>query len=219
MFRTRVRFGWRQTTSPRSAQLDAVGDQPRQHRMQRPEVLELGEDQPHHSADLLIGVQDHLPGRAAPVAHRQFDPQRPAAGLRQTPAPHPLLDQVKLGLADRALETEQEPIVVLGRIVDAVRIREQGPRQRAQFKQLVPVPARAGQPRHLDSQHHPDVAQPDLGDQAGKARPVLAAGRGVAHVVVDHQHPRRRPPQQVGALDQGVLHLRGLGVVLDLTQR
>jgi len=56
-----------------------------------------------------------------------------------------LLDDVQLGLADRALEPEHEPVVVVRRIVDAVEIAQQRPEQRADLDQLVPVAAAAGQ--------------------------------------------------------------------------
>ena len=84
-------------------------------------------------------------------------------------------------------------------------------------QQLIPVPATARQPRHLDAQDHPDVAEADLGHQTGKARPVLPTAGRVPHVLIDHQDPRRRPAQHARPLDQRVLQLRRLGVVGDLT--
>jgi hypothetical protein len=75
-------------------QLDAVVDQPAQHRVQRAELGELGEDQPDHGLDLLVGVQRRLPRRAAHIPGRQTDGQLPTAGLGQPPGLHPLLEQV-----------------------------------------------------------------------------------------------------------------------------
>jgi hypothetical protein len=90
-------------------------------------VLEQVEDQADHGLDLLVRVEHHLAARAAHEPDRQRDGQLPATGLGQAARGHPLADQVQLGLADRALQSQQQPIVVLGRVVDAVRIREQSP--------------------------------------------------------------------------------------------
>jgi hypothetical protein len=48
---------------------------------------------------------------------------------------------VELALADGALQAQQHPIIVLGRVVDPVQITQQRARHRAQFQQLMPFPA------------------------------------------------------------------------------
>jgi hypothetical protein len=48
-----------------------------------------------------------------------------------------LLDRVQFGLADPALQAQEHAVVVLGRVVDAVRVGQQGPGQGAQLKELV----------------------------------------------------------------------------------
>jgi hypothetical protein len=101
-------------------------------------------------------------------------------------------------------------------VVDAVRITQQGSRQGAQLKELVPFATTTRQPGHLDPQHDPHVIQTDFGNQALEAGPGIDPGRGMPQVLVDHQHPRRRPPQRNGAFHQRVLQPRGLLMVPDL---
>ncbi len=52
---------------------------------------------------------------------------------------------------------------MISRVIDPVRIAQQGPRQSAQLQELMPFPATACQPRHLDAQHDAHMIQPDLG--------------------------------------------------------
>jgi hypothetical protein len=126
--------------------LHLVPDQEPQHRVHRAQLIEQPEHQPHDRLDLLIGIQGHLPGGPAGIPGRQRNRQLPAAGLSQPPRRHPLPDQMQLNLAHGPFQAQQQPVVVLIGIVDPVRVGQQRPGQRAQLDQLMPVPARAGQP-------------------------------------------------------------------------
>ena len=99
------------------AQLDAVVHQESQYGADRAEPVEQVEDQPDHAAHLLVRVQHHLAGGAAREPDRQRDCQLAAAGLGDPPGPHPLPDQVQFSLAEGALEAQQQPVVVLGRVI------------------------------------------------------------------------------------------------------
>jgi len=110
-----------------------VVDQPAQHPVQRAELGELGEDQPHHGLDLLVGIQHRLPRRSAHIAGRQTDGQLPPPCLGLLAGQHPLLEQMQLGLTHRPLQPQQQPVVVVHRVVDAVGIGQQRPSQRAQL--------------------------------------------------------------------------------------
>ncbi len=137
-----------------------VVSQEAQHRVDRAQPLEQVKDQADHRLDLLIRIQDHLTRGAAHETggqrHGQLSPPR----LGQPPRPHPLFNQVQLGLADRPLQPQQEPVIVVGRVVYPVRIGQQGPRQGTQLKELVRFPATARQPGHLDAQHDAHVTSP-----------------------------------------------------------
>lgn len=205
----------RSLTQP-DPQPDVVADEIAQHTVQRAEPLELREDQTDHGLHLLIRIKSDLPGRAPDIAAGQGEGQLAAAGLVQPPAPHPLLDQMQFGFAHRVLEPQQQPVVVLGRVVDPVGVRQHRTRQGTQLDQLVPVPAGAGQTGHLDPHNETDVVQPDLGDQPLKAR----AGNGTrprpAQVLVDHQNPVHRPAERDRPVHQGILQPGRLLVVDEL---
>ena len=126
-------------------------------------------------------------------ADRQALPQLTAGGLVPQPGGQPGPDQVQLGLAHRALQTEHQPVVEVGRMVDAVGVGDQRVGQRAQVQQLVPVGVVAGQPADLDAEDDPDPAQPDVGDQILEPLPGGGVGPGPAQVGVDHPHLVRHP--------------------------
>jgi hypothetical protein len=46
---------------------------------------------------------------------------------------------VQLGLAHRALQTEQQPIVEVGRVIETVLVADQRPGERGDLQQAVPV--------------------------------------------------------------------------------
>jgi hypothetical protein len=101
--------------------------------MQRAELDELGEDQPHHGLGLLVGVQRRLARGAAHIAGRQRDGQLPPPCLGLPAGQHPLLEQVQLGLAHRPLQPQQQPVVVVHRVVDAIGVGQQRTGQGAQL--------------------------------------------------------------------------------------
>ena len=106
------------TASSRDSQLDAVVGEEAQYGADRAQLLEQVENEAGHGAHLLVRVHRPLPGRTAHQPGRQPHRQLAAAGLGDPPGPHPLPDQVQLSLADRALEAQQQPVIVLGRVVD-----------------------------------------------------------------------------------------------------
>src|SRR4029453_10016848 len=99
-------------------QLHVVVDQPAQHPMQGAELGELGEDQPHHRPDLLVGVQHRLSRHSAQIADRQPHGQLSPPRLGLLAGQHPLLEQGQLGLAHRPLQPQQQPVVELHRLAD-----------------------------------------------------------------------------------------------------
>ncbi len=211
-----VQFAFVRAAPGAHRQLDVVVGQVAQHGVERAEPVEEVEDQPHRRAGLLVGFEDHLPRRPAPVADGQRQGQLAALGFGQPPARHPLPDQVQLTLGHGALEPQQQAVVVVAGVIDAVGVGEQGLRQRAQLDQLVPVAAGAGQPGHLDPQHQADPAHRHLGDQPGEPRPGVGHRRRGAQVVVDDLHLRARPAQGHRPRYQRVLHPGRLGVLEDL---
>src|SRR5277367_2780425 len=150
-------------------QLQVVLEQVAEHAMDRAAALELVEDQLHDVARLLVRVLDDLARSAGDVADRPEHPELAALRLGELGSMHPLLDEVEFGLADRTLEPEQEPVVVDGRIVDAVEVTQQRPEERAGIDQLIPIAAAACQARHLEADDDADMTQADFGNQVLEA--------------------------------------------------
>jgi hypothetical protein len=86
----------------------------------------------------------------------------------------------------------------------------------AEFREVVPVLAGAGQPAHLQPEDQPDAVQGDPGEQPLEPRPALDRLATLAEIVVDHLDLRPRPAQGDGAVGQGVLACGGLLMVEDL---
>ena len=165
---------------------------------------------------LLVGVEGGLARRAADIADREREDQLAALGLGPLRGQHPLPDQENLCFRHGPLQPQQQPVVVIPRIVDRVRIGEKGPRQRAQLQQMLPVLPGPRQPRHLDPQDDPRPSHGDLGDQPGKALPGIRDRRRHAQVVVDHDDLGPGPAQRDRPPDERVLQPRRLRVLKDL---
>ena len=96
--------------------------------------------------DLLIaGERDPLV-LVAVQPDRQREPQLAALGLVPKPAVQPRADQMQLRLRHRALQPQQQPVVEIGRRIDAVDVGDQRACQRAQIQELMPVRGGARQP-------------------------------------------------------------------------
>ena len=80
---------------------------------------------------------------------KQIAPPR----LVQPSLVQPIAEDVKLGFRHRSLEPQQEAIVVVGRIVKTILVRQEGLEEGTQFQKLMPVLTRTGQSAHLDAQY------------------------------------------------------------------
>jgi hypothetical protein len=81
------------------ADADAVGNQVAEHGVEGAELLELLEDEAHDLLDLLVGIEDHLPGGASHIASRDGESELAPASLGKLALVHALLYDVQLGLA------------------------------------------------------------------------------------------------------------------------
>ena len=137
----------------------------------------------------------------------QRDAQLAAAGGGPLGLVHPAGQPVELCLAHLALEAQQEPVVDVGQVIDAVVVDDQGVGQAGQLQQAGQVRVGAGKPGDLQPEHRPDLAQAHPGDQVLEPVPVAGAAPGQAQVGVDHldvaggpaQPGRLRRPGRTGA--------------------
>ena len=111
-----------------------------------------------------VGVEHDPSAGVVDQPDWQRGDQLAAAGLGQHPATQPGLDEVQLGLAHLAFHPQQQPVVELAGIVEAVFVADQRARHGAQLEQLVPVCGVAGQARAFQPEYDPGPTQRDLGD-------------------------------------------------------
>ena len=185
----------------------------------RLEAIEQIEYKTDRRLRLPVGIKRHLARGMTHVAHRhgltQFAPSRLGFAARQ----HPRLQDMQFGFRHCSLQPQQQAIVVVGRIIHPIGVGDQRIEQRADLQQLMPVPARARQPRHLDAQHEADIAQAHFGDQPLKAQTSLDARAGAPEIVVDH-HDLFPPPAVLrGAIGEPVLQPGRLLMALNLLNR
>ena len=140
---------------------------------------------------------DHRAGLVVVETDRQELPQLTAGGLVPQPGGQPGPDQMQLGLAHRALQTEHQPVVEIRRVVDAVGVGDQRVGQRAQVQQLIPVGVVAGQPADLDAEDDAHSSQADIGDQilepfpTRRLRPRTGPGPYRSPAPDAHPNPKR----------------------------
>ena len=72
-------------------------------------------------------------------------------------------------------------------------------------------------PRHLEAEHHTDLAHAHGGNQLLKPF-AIAVGTRQSQVAVDDHHPVQRPTKGKRSLPQRVLAFRAFGVLKNLTQ-
>jgi hypothetical protein len=120
-------------------------------------AFELLKNEPQHRLRLFIGVFDHVAGETTDIAHGHLHPQFAPPGFGLLTGPQPLFEDVQFCLRHGPLESENESVVIIPRVVDPIKITNQGAKQGADFQQWMPVTIGAGQARHLYPQDDPYV--------------------------------------------------------------
>src|SRR3954453_15757840 len=83
----------------------------------------------------------------------------------------------------------------------------------------MPITVIARQPRGIQAEHQPGVAQPDLGDQPLKAMSLGTRCPRLAEILVDDKDALARPAEPDGAVDKMILQLGAFLVLADLVDR
>src|SRR3954447_402675 len=128
-------------------------------------------------------------------------------------------DLVQFGFAHDPRQAEQQPVMVGARVIEALAIGQDHAEERAQFEQLVPIAVVARQPRGIQAEHQPDIAEPDLGNQPLKAVPFGARRPRLAEIFVDDTDALARPAQPDGTVNEAILQLGALLVLAHLVDR
>ena len=121
-----------------------------------------------------------------------------------------LPEQRQLEFAHGALQSQQQPIVDVARIVHRLVIDQQRTGHGAQIEQVMPVPIVACQPRRFQRQHGADFATADRGQKLPEAGPVDQPATTASQVFVDDDHAGET--ELASAVGQGVLTLPTLVV-------
>ena len=122
--------------------------------------MESVKEEPQALLHLLVRVQDGLVRWAIEEADRQRRLQLAAPGFVQNATLQAGFEDMQLGLAHGPFEPQQEAVVELGRIIEAVLIENKRVRQGAELQQTVPIGGVACQPR--DFQALDDARLPKL---------------------------------------------------------
>src|SRR5450756_1512637 len=184
----------------------------------RAAAAEGGEERAQRLLHLEVRIEDDASGGVVDETYGQLQLKLAAAGLGALAAEQAGAQHVQLGFAHGALEPEEQAIVEVGGVVEAVLVEDQRACEGADLQEAVPVRRAAGKARDLEAEHHPDLAEAHGGDQLLEAFAVTV-GAGEALVAVDDHDPLPRQAQSDRALAQGVLALRALAVLEDLPER
>jgi len=86
-----------------------------------------------------FGIEHNLAGRVIDEPDGQRDGEFASPGFGELAAAQAGPDEVQLGLAHGALEPEEEPVVELAGVVEAVLVADQRVGERADLQQPVPI--------------------------------------------------------------------------------
>jgi hypothetical protein len=180
---------------------DVVLDQIAQHLADRSKAFEQREYLTDRPLRLLVWVQHDLARGTSQIPHRHRLAEFAPPCLGPPACQHPRLEDMQLRFRHRPLEPEQQPIVEITRVVDAVAIGDERIEQRADLEKLVPVPVRSGQARHLHPENQPDMAEADLRHQALKAKAAFDRSTRATKIIIDHDNGLARPAEMEGTID------------------
>ena len=187
--------------------------EPEVHLTHRLHLGELGEDERDRLRNAPIRILLDAVVADPHVADGDRHEQLAAARLLLQGFERALAQHRQLHLAHGALHAEQQAIVGMARIVDAVLVDDQRADETAELQQRVPVAAVAGEPRRLDRDHGADASLADGGQQLLEAGPRDAAA-GAAEIVIDDGDIA--PAELPRAIGKTVLAALALQIVGDL---
>jgi hypothetical protein len=176
--------------------LHPLAAHPQPHLADGPELGEALEDRRDRAADRFVGVDQDLAVLLTPdQPDRQAAAQLATCGLVADPALKAGAQDVQLGLAHRALQPEQQPVVERAGVIEPVAVADHRVGHAAQIKQPIPVDVVARQARDLQAEHQAGAAERDLRGQPGEPRAVRQARAGDPEILVDHDDVLAREPQ------------------------
>ena len=213
--------GGRQTRSPKRSRRGSSRSLVVEERTTwrwRLDLQEGGEDQLEAALDLLVGMLEDAPQGVADQPDRQGQGQFAALGLVEQARPSGGAKGVQLQFGDQALQTEDQPTIGSGRVVDAVLVADETAAVAAQVEELIPVGAVAGQAGDVVGEDDADLLLVDQGHEFLEAVPPFGGAAGPAEVGVDDLDPRRVPAAGRGAVLEIILEFQALLIRQDLVR-
>ncbi len=167
-------------------------------------------------ADLLVRVEGQFAVGADHVAGRWLAEPFAAAGAAQPPGLHALLELMQLETSQEAFDGQDQTVVEVLRMIQAVLVCEQGVESGANLDQTAAGLVFAGQAVDLKAEHQADVAQGNFRQEPGEI--IAAGGRraGAALIAVEDANALGGPTPGAGVLLQVGLDLSGFAVALHL---
>jgi len=131
---------------------DVLFDQHHGHLADAPVPFELLEDHADDRLDLFVWIKFESAVERTHIADGGREEDGSPPHLVQKPLPQTTPQDVQFRFAHRALESEQQPVVVIGRIVKSILVCQQRSEDGTEFEELVPILAGSGQSTHLDAE-------------------------------------------------------------------
>ena len=195
---------------------DVVADQVVEDPPGGADLVVLVEDETDDLADLLIGVHlDPFRGELD-VAGGHAVKEFAALGLVQPASFQSISHSNKLEFADGAFQAEQEPVVGILGVVDAVLVREERPEDGTHLQKIVPILVVAGDAAHLDPEDQADMLHGNLGQEALESAPLVGRPAAVSLIVIDDQDAIPGPSPGDRVVGEGILPLPRLAMVENL---
>ena len=137
------------------------------------QLVELVEDQLDGRLDLLVRIAVNFPGGQLDIPAGDVEEQRAPPGLVQPVALQPVVHENQLIFTDGPLEAQQEAVLGVAGVVEAILVRQQGPEDRAHLHEMMPILVVAGHAAHLDPQDQADMIHGNLGQEAMESGPPI----------------------------------------------
>ena len=210
---------------------DVLAHGPRAHRWQRQRCRTIPEHRVTGTAQGPPLLQDASDGVLDVALGDLCDPLIPGADEPDGDFPHamaaltfrfkglasPLPHAAQLICGHGALHPEDEPVMALARIIDAVISDAQRLRQRTQIKPMMPGPMVAGSPAGCQGEDGADTPGTHGGQQLATARALVASRPTPAPILINHDDVGK--PSPASLIGEGIVPPRALGVRPDLMAR
>lgn len=199
-------------------QPDLLGHQIPQPSLPTALLLDDSNDEPNEALRLLIRIPLIVPSGAAHVAQGRMIQELTASRLVPHAFKHPACEDVAFRFAHHPPQPQPQAIIVVGRLIETIRLGQQGPQEGPEFESWGPVVVGASHATHLTSQHQPHMVQTDLGQHALNASARHHTLAALALIFINDDHALTRPSPGDCTGHSGIWPCRGLDMLDDVVR-